>query len=749
MEFVWPAAPAPALASPCPVCQAPGPHALAVIVPGGGLGGADWLVLRCTGCDCRFSPDREGADYSGADDTPLHDTGSDFYLEFGAGIDAMLTPLGWLPPGQHRLLEIGGGVGFVSDYAHHALGWSATGYDPSPLGRLGREILGLDNHQAYFGPDTPLPAPYDLVSATEVIEHVPDPIAFIRLIARAAGDRGIVVMTTPNGAALQPSTPEAALGPLLSPGLHLTLFSARALDRAARAAGFTHVRVDEQTTELHVYASNQPLPDGIGHPLSRHTYIDYLQRRLDTSAPLYDRLDSGLRYRLFKELTNAGDYFAALKEFTGLCEQAAQRHGLDLARPESFLLPPSAPDFKAFVAAHPCHLGATLYYRAIIANNHEGDARRASLYAAAAIVAGVALRQALRKVGMDNGEIYDLSVQAMALLAHTLGGQGIDPRPLLRRLAAGRATEGLLLAESDRRALVDRAGSWPWSPNLGFPNAADTPEENEADDEQLAILRPFGTAVPLAQLNEALKRCLAVSIPNEVEQAFIAARFDPVLRPWPGLLDHLAQQVTHWLLHRGHRMEGLAFHDCWSMPTWADVPILAESLHLARQKPGVAIPLPDALLQILAQVAPEAAVWALTAPGMPVRPDLAAPMMTALAANGQTAPAAKLAATLRTCIDDPNAPLAAPHWLALGLVGLNGLQDATLARHAFSRALRAYEAQAAPGCYDPNWWEALAGLCIAMGTRRRRTKSTFALITADAARHGVAPPADLLRRLGY
>ena len=54
-------------------------------------------------------------------------------------VDVMLEPLAWAAPSPGRtLLEIGGGVGFASDYAQLMLGWRAKGYDPSPLGRIPR-----------------------------------------------------------------------------------------------------------------------------------------------------------------------------------------------------------------------------------------------------------------------------------------------------------------------------------------------------------------------------------------------------------------------------------------------------------------------------------------------------------------------------------------------------------------------------------------------------------------------------------
>ncbi|CAG4929614.1 unnamed protein product [Acidocella sp. C78] len=101
------------------------------------------------------------------------------------------------------------------------MGWTCLGIDPSPMARVGAADLGLDIIDGYFPdalPDAePDAKPWDVIAATEVIEHVQRPAALIaELRARLAPD-GILLLTTPDGAAIDRATPESDLAQLLAP----------------------------------------------------------------------------------------------------------------------------------------------------------------------------------------------------------------------------------------------------------------------------------------------------------------------------------------------------------------------------------------------------------------------------------------------------------------------------------------------------------------------------------------------------
>ena len=109
------------------------------------------------------------------------------------------------PLAGRRALDMGCGAGLLAE----------------PLARLGAEVTGVDAahenaaaaaaHAALSGLAITYRAGsveavdgerYDLVTCLEVVEHVPDPAAFVAALAAAVADGGLLVMSTPNRTAL-------------------------------------------------------------------------------------------------------------------------------------------------------------------------------------------------------------------------------------------------------------------------------------------------------------------------------------------------------------------------------------------------------------------------------------------------------------------------------------------------------------------------------------------------------------------
>lgn len=450
MQFIWPDEFSEPVSMTCPVCADTGPHPAALTLPSVGPGGADWRIVECRACQSRFSTDRQGADYHGGEvpDTPfLH-----YYMEQGAGLRPMLEPLGFAEPGPRRMLEIGGGFGFPSDYVQTVLGWTAKGYDPSGLAVMGKRYLGLDITRDYWTSETPLSDPFDVAYASEVIEHIPEPGAFLAAMRRAVGEHGVVALTTPNGAALNPGTTPGMLVPIASPGLHLTLFSARGLEVALRSAGFVHVRVEEDGAQLRAIASEASLPEP--RRLADARYVEYLQRRIAT-PDLAPALLSGLRYRLFKELVNQGDAAGALQLYAVMAACLRERFGIDVERPETLVMPAADIESRQWLSRLPGNITGLLYFRAVLANNAERDARSAALYAGRAAQVAASLRQVLRAVGIEDGETEALAMAAIHLHLTAAAGIGVDIAPLLSAVEIGSEGKGLLLPARFRSELRD------------------------------------------------------------------------------------------------------------------------------------------------------------------------------------------------------------------------------------------------------------------------------------------------------
>jgi SAM-dependent methyltransferase len=140
-----------------------------------------------------------------------------------------------------RLLDIGCGAGTVLEAARRA-GWEAEGVEVS---RPAVEHLRARGFAIFHGELAAARYPenhFDVVIASEVIEHLADPRDLLREAARVLRPGGLLWATTPHsrGASAR------ALGigwSTVCPPEHLHLFSRRGLKNLLREAGFSRVRV--------------------------------------------------------------------------------------------------------------------------------------------------------------------------------------------------------------------------------------------------------------------------------------------------------------------------------------------------------------------------------------------------------------------------------------------------------------------------------------------------------------------------
>ncbi len=395
----------------CPVCQVAGPKRFVLAVPSQLPPHPSLRLYACDACGSLSFPEVAAPSYaSGAGSTVATQAAVKFYIEQGAAPDTMVEPLFWLDRQSiHRYAEVGCGFGFSLDFAREALGWSVQGYDPSPAAVAGREQLDLPITPAYLGPESLRGVePYDLILASEVIEHLPDPHGFLTALAPAIRPSGWLILTTPNAAGVHPTASPATLLPLLTPGYHLVLFSATSLARLLEDHGFIHHCSRETATTLTIIASRQPFaadPHGV---LDRGLYRAYLQRRLATLDP-DSYLAHGWAGRLFKEQVNAGDFPQALETFSHLATSIRRHYALDLDDPDQLVISVKAlSDFSCFAAAWPMNLCGLAYRRGFLALHHERQADNARRYFMLGDVAGSALREALRSIGADDGETEHL-----------------------------------------------------------------------------------------------------------------------------------------------------------------------------------------------------------------------------------------------------------------------------------------------------------------------------------------------------
>lgn len=144
------------------------------------------------------------------------------------------------PYRQHnRLLDVGFGAGTLLEAARRGR-WDALGVEVSKsavehVRALGFEVFCGTLHEAQY-PE----GHFDVVTASEVLEHVPDPQAVLNEISRVLRPGGLLWGTTPHGRGLSAQM----LGlkwSVVSPPEHLQLFSRSGMKKMLAAAGFRRV----------------------------------------------------------------------------------------------------------------------------------------------------------------------------------------------------------------------------------------------------------------------------------------------------------------------------------------------------------------------------------------------------------------------------------------------------------------------------------------------------------------------------
>ena len=142
---------------------------------------------------------------------------------------------------NNRLLDVGCGAGTFLEAAARA-GWQATGVEVSRtaaehIREKGFDVFGGELEKANYPNDH-----FDVVIASEVLEHVPDPEAMIEQIARVLRSGGLLWATTPHGRGIS----ARLLGvqwSIVCPPEHLQLFSVSSIKKLLTNAGFGSVKV--------------------------------------------------------------------------------------------------------------------------------------------------------------------------------------------------------------------------------------------------------------------------------------------------------------------------------------------------------------------------------------------------------------------------------------------------------------------------------------------------------------------------
>jgi SAM-dependent methyltransferase len=171
--------------------------------------------------------------------------------------DGILTELARrVRPAHRRLLDLGAHAGRFMHLAQ-ARGWDVEGIELNPrTAAFAAARTGAPVHQTNAQTLAGGGRRFDAVTMTDVLEHIPDPVALLSVVASLIHPGGWVAVKVPSGASqwrkervrsmLTPSRRVSIADNLV----HVNHFSPRALALALQRAGFCHVTVCPGAPEL-------------------------------------------------------------------------------------------------------------------------------------------------------------------------------------------------------------------------------------------------------------------------------------------------------------------------------------------------------------------------------------------------------------------------------------------------------------------------------------------------------------------
>jgi SAM-dependent methyltransferase len=124
-------------------------------------------------------------------------------------------------------LDIGAGYGFLLDAARTE-GWSTAGTEPGPSRG---DSISNRGHQLYDSLSS-VEGKWDVISLSHLLEHVTDPVGFLRTIRSLLAPSGLLFCEVPNDA-------PGAVSFRPSDEPHVVFFSEKGLSKCAQNAGFS------------------------------------------------------------------------------------------------------------------------------------------------------------------------------------------------------------------------------------------------------------------------------------------------------------------------------------------------------------------------------------------------------------------------------------------------------------------------------------------------------------------------------
>lgn len=180
---------------------------------------------------------------------------------------------------SNRLLDVGFGAGSMLDAAARA-GWDVHGVEVS-----GRAVEDVTRRHSNVRKATLAEARYpdahfDVVLASELLEHLEDPAGFAREVMRILRPKGLLWATTPHARGIAARVLKMEWS-VISPADHLQLFSIRGVRMLMARAGFRRTHIDTHgadPTEIARALRQKIQPRKAAEPFNRVESLQPLNR---------------------------------------------------------------------------------------------------------------------------------------------------------------------------------------------------------------------------------------------------------------------------------------------------------------------------------------------------------------------------------------------------------------------------------------------------------------------------------------
>lgn len=231
---------------------------------------AGYSLFRCRVCSHRFADVRgytvehEDPDvFRNAFTHGLMSSDLDYYNHLRSGeapgcptvvtAEHLLTIFQRLAVHSGRWLDVGCGSGYLLEQVQRR-GWDAIGVEPGGWGQIAAKERGLHVMQGYLSADT-FAAPFDIVSATDVLEHQPDPNAFLKILSHHVSDDGYVIVSFPCADSFI-CRMIGSKWSMVAPPTHCQFFSRKSFRLLATNAGFSLITL-RQYSVLHLMGATK------------------------------------------------------------------------------------------------------------------------------------------------------------------------------------------------------------------------------------------------------------------------------------------------------------------------------------------------------------------------------------------------------------------------------------------------------------------------------------------------------------